>query len=384
MATSEDSESPPLEDCREGSLLSREEGKCAPILVMDIVKRETLTTQMKLVRDKGGKVHYTAHKQVHIQTCGIVDESASLQERLRQDSFAVDFMPAECFGKMSVFQANLAFPTKPRQTERKNQHGRSQSGKKTMERVHEKTKATWCNEEFTESLPTEKESKMGASRCPLQITASSIPLSIARRSLICLAPKPIQFEILSPDEVISEQQSSAHTNVPPTSQNLYERLQLELKRERATNQKKDDTRLAVEKENKKLKSQLEKVEATHEAQIRQLSAHFQRQMATLEANVNIETKKRVSAQESLRQLESHLTERAVRLEEAMRRSGESEAKVALSDSRLSELQRQVNELTEECFHLRARRRQAEGEVEQVKGINESLARENAMLKSKWK
>ena len=56
-----------------------------PVLVMDVTKKENLTTTVQVQRDKGGKLIYSINKQAQTELDGMLGASPAMCERIRKD-----------------------------------------------------------------------------------------------------------------------------------------------------------------------------------------------------------------------------------------------------------------------------------------------------------
>ncbi|GFQ86245.1 myosin heavy chain, non-muscle [Trichonephila clavata] len=167
-------------------------------------------------------------------------------------------------------------------------------------------------------------------------------------------------------------------------QTQIEQLSAELASEKTTTQMLENSRILLERQNKELKLKLQEVESSQRAKSKTAISSLESKLGQLEEQLEEETREKQNLAKSSRKLEKRVKELLLQLDDERRHADQYKEQLEKTNNRMKNLKRQLDESEEECSREKAAKRKVQRELEDLHENCENLQREVTNLKNKMR
>ncbi|KAM7008903.1 myosin-9-like [Tautogolabrus adspersus] len=161
-----------------------------------------------------------------------------------------------------------------------------------------------------------------------------------------------------------------------------EQLTTELSSERSTSQRVEGARSQLDRQNKELKLKLQELEGTIKSKYKSSITILESKIATLEDQLDIESKERQQSSRLARRTEKKLKEVLLQVEDERRNTEQFKDQAEKTNGRMRQLKRQLEEAEEEVTRANAYRRKLQRELDDAAESADLMNREVSTLRSK--
>ena len=158
----------------------------------------------------------------------------------------------------------------------------------------------------------------------------------------------------------------------------------DLAAERSTSQKLESQRLLLERQNKELKAKLADLETNQRTKTKATMAMLESKLANLEEQLDAETKERFAQQKLNRKLDKKVKDLSLQLEDKDRHVTQFKDQVDKANAKVKSLKQQVDELEEEISREKIAKRKARREMEDLTEAYENTTQELETWKNKFR
>ncbi|XP_058796556.1 myosin heavy chain, non-muscle isoform X2 [Phymastichus coffea] len=194
----------------------------------------------------------------------------------------------------------------------------------------------------------------------------------------------LEARIATLEEELEEEQSTNEVLMDRArkAQLAIEQMTTDLQTERSAAQKIESHRSLLERQNKELKAKLAELETAQRAKSKATIQALESKINNLEEQVDTETKERFAQQKLNRKLDKKVKELVLQVEDERRNAEQYKEQVEKVNNRMKSLKRQLDEAEEEISRHKASKRKQQREMEDMMESQEVLTREVANLKNK--
>ncbi|KAK9539979.1 hypothetical protein VZT92_002457 [Zoarces viviparus] len=236
---------------------------------------------------------------------------------------------------------------------------------------------------FQEELATAERVKrqVQTERDELQEETSS---SNAKNLLLADEKRRLETRITQLEEELEEEQLNTEmvNDRMKRSTLQTEQLTTELAEERSGSLRLEGARSQLDRQTKELKLKLQELEGTIKSKYKSSIASLEAKIATLEEQLDIESKERQQACRLTRRTEKKLKEVLLQVDDERRNTDQYKDQAEKTNSRMRQLKRQLEEAEEEVTRSNAQRRKLQREVDEATESADLMNREVSSLKSK--
>ncbi|XP_046734841.1 myosin heavy chain, non-muscle isoform X1 [Diprion similis] len=196
----------------------------------------------------------------------------------------------------------------------------------------------------------------------------------------------LEARIATLEEELEEEQSNSEILMDRArkGQINIEQLTTDLATERSTTQKLETHRMLLERQNKELKAKLAELETAQRTKTKATIQALESKINNLDEQLEAEGKERFAQQKINRKLDKKYKEVLIQLEDERRNADQYKEQVEKVNVRMKALKRQLDEAEEEVTREKTQKRKAQRDLEDMMESHESLTREVANLRNKWR
>ncbi|CAL8123296.1 unnamed protein product [Orchesella dallaii] len=205
-----------------------------------------------------------------------------------------------------------------------------------------------------------------------------------RGTLLADDKRRLEARIQALEEELEEEQSNSEMQSERARKAtlLNEQLSSELQVERSNNQKIENSRALLERQNKELKQKLTELETTQKLKAKTTIASLENKLQQLEEQLELESKERLAQQKAVRRQDKKIKELVLQLDDERRNADNCKEQVEKVNARVKALKRQLDEAEEEISKEKGLKRKLQRDLEDSQEMNDGLAREIGSLKNK--
>jgi myosin protein heavy chain len=186
------------------------------------------------------------------------------------------------------------------------------------------------------------------------------------------------------EDELEEEQSNVETLMDRDRKNTQqiETITNELASEHSSNQRLENAKMLLERQNKELKAKLQDLEASMGKKIKSATTQMESKLAQLEEQIDSEARERNAATKAARRAEKKIKELNMQVEDERRHADQYKEQVDKANLKNKNLKRQLDEAEDECTRINGQKRKVQRELDEMSETNEALQREISSLKTR--
>ncbi|KAL5253440.1 hypothetical protein ACHWQZ_G013281 [Mnemiopsis leidyi] len=196
--------------------------------------------------------------------------------------------------------------------------------------------------------------------------------------------KKLLHRIAQLDDDLEEEQNEAlrHLEKSKKLQQMLDDMKEELNLEKTNSGRLEADKLSFERQVRELQGKLEEIETQVKAKQTAALAALQNKNASLEEQLENESKEKQALSKSTRRAERKMKELALQVEDERRQSDQYKDQMEKANSRMKALKRQIDQNYDEMSAVNAAKRKLQRDLDEQIEVNDSLQRENNTLKQR--
>jgi len=196
--------------------------------------------------------------------------------------------------------------------------------------------------------------------------------------------KKLLHRIAQLDDDLEEEQNEAlrHLEKSKKLQQLLDDMKEELNVEKTNSGRLEADKLTFERQVRELQGKLEEIETQVKAKQGAALAALQNKNASLEEQLENESKEKQALSKTTRRAERKMKELALQVEDERRQSDQYKDQMEKANSRMKALKRQIDQNYDEMSAVNATKRKLQRDLDEQIETNDSLQRENNTLKQR--
>ncbi|XP_052834540.1 myosin heavy chain, non-muscle isoform X3 [Octopus bimaculoides] len=187
----------------------------------------------------------------------------------------------------------------------------------------------------------------------------------------------LELRITELEDQLDEEQNNGEILVDKNKKlnAQFEQMLTDLNAEKSTSQHLDNQRMALERQNKDLKTKVQELENQAKMKQRAMITALEGKIANLEDQLDQDNKEKNSALRSNRKLDKKVKELMLQAEEERRHADQYKEQMDKSSARVKALKRQLDEAEEEITRLNTQRRKLQRDLDEQMEQNQLVSRE---------
>ncbi|XP_038049034.1 myosin-10-like isoform X2 [Patiria miniata] len=188
------------------------------------------------------------------------------------------------------------------------------------------------------------------------------------------------------EDELEEEQTNVETLMEKERKNSQqlETITNELASEHSSNQRLENAKMLLERQNKELKAKLQELEASVGKKSKAVIAQMESKIAQMEEQLDAETRDRNTQAKMARRADKKNKELAMQVEDERRHADQYKEQVDKANLKNKNLKRQLDEAEDECTRINGQKRKVQRELDEMNEANEALTREVNSLKSRMR